>query len=199
MLRQTEILMTIKDFEARYRLTRSNIYNRINGLKDKGYPMEPMKQGQKSIFSVDQAALMDRLHEHLEDGNDIASFPDSEGRVNLSQPVERSMSQPIERLTAQQDSSIDRSPAALGVAALVDAIAGKLAEVIPTPTLDPLANLRLIQEASEQGWLLSSSQLAPLLGVKPPSGAEFQRYGFTFTRSGRNGAESAWRITKEMD
>jgi hypothetical protein len=195
----TEVLLTIKDFEQRYKLTRSNIYNRINGLKDKGYQLEPMKQGTRSIFSAEQGAIMDRLHNHLLAGNDIGSFPDSDGRVQMSQPVERSIEHPIERITTQQDSMIDRSPATLGVAALVDAIAGKLAEVIPTPQPDPLADLRRLQEACDQGWLLSTSQLAPLLGLNSLSGQSFERYGFTFTRTGRNGTESAWKINKLMD
>ena len=119
----TEILLSIKDFEQRYSLTRSNIYNRINGLKEKGYPMEPSKAGNRSIYNADQGAIMDRLHEHLSNGNDIGSFPTMDGRVQLSQPADSPTRHPIERLTAQQDNAIDRSPATLGVAALVDAIA----------------------------------------------------------------------------
>jgi len=199
-MNEAEIILSIKDFETRYGITRSNIYNRINGLKDKGYAMEPGKLGNKSVYSVDQGALMDRLHEHLEAGNTIDSFPDSSGRVQLNQPVDSPTRHPIERLTTQQDSSIDRSPASLGMATLIDAIAGKLVEILPTPTptptADPLANLRMIQEACDHGWLLSSSQLAALLGIHPPSGQSFDRYGFRFVRSGRNGAESAWKITK---
>lgn len=198
-MNQADILLSIKDFEQRYGITRSNIYNRLNGLAKKGYPMEPRKQGTRAIYSVDQGALMDRLHEHLEAGNDINSFPDLDGRVQMSQPVEHPIERPVEHLAMKQDSSIDRSPAALGMATLIEAIAGKLVEVIPTSQPDPLSNLRLLQEAYEQGWLLSSSQLAPLLGINPPSGASFTRYGFTFTRSGRNGSESAWKIGKALD
>lgn len=192
----TEILISIKDFEQRYKLTRSNIYNRVNGLKAKGYDLEPMKQGTRSIFSAEQGAIMDRLHQHLLAGNDIGSFPDASGRVQLTQHTVQPIERPIERLTVQQDSLAERSPATLGVATLIDAIAGKLADVIPTPQPDPLVNLRLIQESHDQNWLLSSSQLGALLGVKSLSGASFERYGFTFTRTGKNGIESAWRITK---
>ncbi|WNZ24116.1 hypothetical protein HJG54_15430 [Leptolyngbya sp. NK1-12] len=53
--------LTIKDFESRYGVTRSNIYNRIDGLKKKGYPMEPEKQNGKSVFNADQISLMDSL------------------------------------------------------------------------------------------------------------------------------------------
>ena len=63
---------------------------------------------------------------------------------------------------------------------------------VPLP--DPLANLRAIQEACDQGWLLSTSQLVNLLGVKNLSGQTVERFGFRFTRVGRNGAESAWHV-----
>ena len=42
----------------------------------------------------------------------------------------------------------------------------------------------------------STSQLAPLLGLKSLHGSEFCRYGFVFTKVGRNGAESAWQVGK---
>lgn len=192
----TEILLTVKDFEARYGIARSNVYNRLNGLSKKGYDMAPMKQGTKAIYSASQGALMDQLHEHLEAGNDIGSFVDVTGRVELSQPIGRSIEHPIERPATSQDSMIERSPSSLSVAALVDAIAGKLVTLSPAPTVDPLANLRQLEEAYEKGWLLSSSQLGSLLGFKSFTGASFERYGFTFTRQGKNGAESAWKISK---
>jgi biotin operon repressor len=67
--------LTIKDLEARYGVTRSNIYNRMNGLKEKGYPMDLEKQGGKSILNADQVSLMDRLDAHIKGGSEIASFP----------------------------------------------------------------------------------------------------------------------------
>jgi len=53
-----------------------------------------------------------------------------------------------------------------------------------------------LERVAEKGWLLSTSQLAPLLGLRSLSGKVFERYGFSFTRVGRNGAESAWRVGK---
>ncbi len=79
---------------------------------------------------------------------------------------------------------------------MVDAIAGKLTSLKP---IDPLANLELLEKACSYKWLLSTSQLAPLLGVKSLTGKEIHRYGFTFTRVGRNGAESAWAIAKTSE
>ena len=50
-------------------------------------------------------------------------------------------------------------------------------------------------------WLLSTSELADLLGLAPGTitdyGEEFSDAGFTFTRAGkRKGGEIAWRISK---
>lgn len=100
------------------------------------------------------------------------------------------------------------APAAFGMAAMIEAIASKVVAIldlrqseqptpqIPSPTADPLANLRALQEACDRGWLLSSSQLAPLVGLKNVHGKAFERYGFKFVKAGKNGSESAWRIEK---
>ena len=65
------------------------------------------------------------------------------------------------------------------------------------PPANPLENIRRIQEAHDRQWKLSTSQLAPLLGMKSLSGSEIKRFGFVFTRVGKNGVESAWSISKE--
>ena len=192
-----QALLSNKDFESRYGIAKSNVYNRLNGLREKGYPVDPIKQGNRSLYTLEQAAIMDQLHQHLLAGWDIASFPNADGRS----PIER----PIERPIDQQDAREDAGVLALNSESLVDAIAGRLAEVItvtqsrqllPAAPADPLANLRVIEEAHTNGWHLSTSQLAPLLGVKSLAGKEVHRYGYKFTREGKNGAESAWRIER---
>lgn len=189
---------TIKDFESRYGVARSNIYNRLKGLKDKGYLLEPEKQGGKSIFNADQVAVMDALDAHLKADNDIASFPAAEGQTDLSYVLQDNR-QPSHE--TQDIRSSELTPAAFGIASMLDAIAGKVVDIITVRTveaapLDPLANLRTLDEAAQRGWLLSTSQLAPLLGLKTLTGQTIDRYGFTCTRQGRNGMESAWKITK---
>jgi len=180
--------LTIKDLEARYGVTRSNIYNRINGLKEKGYPMEPEKQAGKSIFNADQVSVMDALDSHIKAGNEIASFPSADG-VTPSYVL-----QDKAELTYRTPDTQPQFDQSLALALVVEALAGKLQDSQPP---DPLVNLRSLEEACDRGWLLSTSQLAPLLGLKSLNGKEFSRYGFRFTRVGRNGSESAWRVGKE--
>lgn len=195
--------LTIKDFESRYGVTRSNIYNRIDGLKKKGYAMEPEKQGGKSVFNADQIALMDALDVALKDGKSIADFSAAPGASDLSH---RPTGQ-VEKSYRTQDSRNDSGSMML-FAGMIDAIAGKVADILSirqqetspqipaSPLADPLANIRALQEVCDQGWLLSSSQLAPLLGLKTLHGKEFERFGFKFVKVGKNGVESAWKVEK---
>lgn len=204
--------LTIKDFESRYGIARSNVNNRLAGLKQKGYDLQPEKREGKNVYKADQIALMDRLEAHLKAGNPIASFPTAENAAIVSQDklpasyrtqdsfLATPVSQDKRHLSHRtQDSG---AMTALGAAGLIDAIAGRVVELVSLnpsgrPTPDPLVRLRLLQEACDQGWLLSTSQLAPLLGVKSLSGQVIERYGFRFTRVGRNGIESAWRIEQQ--
>jgi hypothetical protein len=57
-------------------------------------------------------------------------------------------------------------------------------------------NLRLLDEAVSQAWWLSSSHIKQLLLLNTLPKSPFQRYGFCFTKSGRNGTEVAWQVTK---
>jgi hypothetical protein len=187
---------SVKDFESLYGVNRSNIYKRLNGLKEKGYFTDPFKQENRAFWDADQKLLMDRLDRHIKTGNDISSFPsaaDFEGDVF---PVLRDS--PRQSHKTQDNLSIDVAPATLGMAAFVDSIVTKLVAVYPPQPQppDPLANLRQLQEVSDRGWLLSSSQLAPLLGRKSLPSKDFDRFGFRFVKAGKNGAEAAWRVEK---
>jgi Mn-dependent DtxR family transcriptional regulator len=71
--------------------------------------------------------------------------------------------------------------------------------LMPAPSR--LSYLRELEEACNQQWLLSTSELADLLGLAPGTitdyGEEFSEAGFMFTRAGkRKGGEIAWKIGK---
>lgn len=188
--------LTIKDFESRYNIARSNVNNRLSGLKGKGYDMDPEKgEGGKNVYNADQIALMDQLHDHLKAGGTIATFPAAGSQTNLSY-----VSQDSEQLSYRtQDTNQFQPippPANFGLTDFSDAIALKVAALLQPPTTDTLANLRQLQEACDRGWLLSSSQLAPLVGLKTLHGKAFERFGFRFMKVGRNGSQGAWRVEK---
>jgi hypothetical protein len=171
-------LIPIGNLIDRYGVARSNIYNRLSGLG-----IEPEKQGGKAYINADQLALMDALNQHLKGGGTIADF-----QGQLSYRTGRS-----EKSYKTQDNlnSLEVTEQPALIATLMSAIAA-----FQPQQKDPLANLETLERVAEKGWLLSTSQLAPLVGVKTPTGKQFTRYGFTFTRAGKNGAESAWKVTK---
>ncbi|MBE9242252.1 hypothetical protein IQ217_11635 [Synechocystis salina LEGE 00031] len=59
----------------------------------------------------------------------------------------------------------------------------------------PLDNLRDLEDAVSYGWLLTTTQIEKLLGVKP-RGEQFDRQGFLFSRQGKAGREAQWSVTK---
>lgn len=186
----------IQDLVTRYGVSKSNIYNRLHALTDKGHHMEPEKQGKAAIYNADQIALMDELDDHLKAGGTLGNFGEPISPTSSTGLIQKSY-------RTQDTRPTDSAPAALGIASLVDAIASKLLVLQSDrpgapqlPPADPLANLKALQEACDRGWLLSSSQLAPLVGLKNVHGKEFDRFGFRFTKAGKNGSESAWRVEK---
>jgi hypothetical protein len=172
--------LTRKDLEGRYAVTRSNIYNRIGGLKEQGHNLTPDDRG---TFNAEQIALLDSLDEHLKmKGSTIANF----SRIPIRQD------DPIGLSYETQDDPTALSSMPNSWVELVQAIAS----IVSPAAVDPLAGLRSLEEATEKGWLLSSSQVKALVGTAP-SGDSFNRYGFVFVKAGRNGRECAWRISKE--
>lgn len=85
--------------------------------------------------------------------------------------------------------------------ALVGVIETVVKRLMPNQS-SPLAYLRDIEQAHQNGWLLSTSELAKLLELSRKTvtsyGQEFSDAGFIFTRAGtRKGGEIAWLIEKE--
>lgn len=183
----------VADLADRYQVARSNIYKRLEGLS-----IKPEKIGNKSVINGDQLVVMDELDQHLKADGTIASFNNPTGQAKESHETAGH---------SNGNGAIAKPKASdqLVTAHQLLAVLERISEVIAAPPQLPpaappahgLDTLRRIQEAYERQWKLSTSQLAPLLGMKGLSGAEVKRFGFVFTRVGKNGNESAWSISKE--
>ncbi|KAM3093220.1 hypothetical protein ACKFKF_29795 [Phormidesmis sp. 146-12] len=195
---------TIKDFEERYNIARSNVNNRITGLKQKGYSMEPGKLEGKNVYNSEQVGLMDYLNDHIKSGGTIATFPTPE---NVASQDSRTLTYETQDKPAPRTKD---APTPTNFGGMVEAISNRVAELLqlrqpeplhlpapaPAAVADPLEKYRRLQEVADAGFLLSSSDLAALLDRKSMPGHEFERYGFKFCKAGRNGGETAWRIEK---
>jgi hypothetical protein len=82
---------------------------------------------------------------------------------------------------------------------LMAAIAHQQAPAAPPTPPNPLSRFEQLQAIADHDWRPSTSELADILGLNSLSGSPFERYGFRFTRAGKNGAQSAWKVEKVDD
>ncbi len=66
----------------------------------------------------------------------------------------------------------------------------------PATEHTPLERFERLQALADNDWRSSTSELASILGVKTLSGRVLERYKFRFSRVGRNGAQSAWKVER---
>jgi hypothetical protein len=198
---------SIQDLETRYDISRSNIYNRIQGLKRKGYAINPTTTGNRSVYNAAQVAFMDRCDQHLKAGGTLSTFPAAD-QIELSYIRQDT---PTLSYRTQDGVTINEPDAAsnrfgfLGEQLVEKAIQG-LAAIFPTP-LPParkgleLAAYRELAEAAREAYQLSTQNVANLLGLKPTTivsyGHRFEDGGFVFTRVGkRKGGQIAWLVDR---
>ncbi|BAY22983.1 hypothetical protein NIES2100_27470 [Calothrix sp. NIES-2100] len=67
---------------------------------------------------------------------------------------------------------------------------------------NPLWYMEVLERAQSSNWLLTSEEIEKLIGVKPKCEASkdsFQRGCWIFTKAGKMGLQTAWRIAKYTD
>ena len=171
----------IKQLPDRYGIARSAVYVRMKRLN-----ITPHTQGNRSFINASQLELMDDLHDFLTEDSSrtIDDFLRRRSAVEVMQQVFPTTGQ----LARQQ--------------------AGHLqGQSFPELEYKPGSNAAQLRErfefldrASERGWLLSTSDLARLIGLEPASVVkhdELSRWGFTFTKcTERSGREVNWAVKR---
>ena len=186
-------LIPLSQLPSRYGIARSNLYNRLKDLR-----IDSVKQGRKAFVTAAQLQLLDDLHAHLEGGgttNEFLKQIDSEPH-----PVSTMTAEPLVH-NSMGTPNYNEPIVSLQPSVLVGAIEAVVKRLIPT-NRSRLNYLRELEEAYEKGWLLSTSEVADLLGLNHKTitnyGQEFTDAGFIFARVGtRKGGEIAWSIDKE--
>ncbi|MGK7874434.1 MAG: hypothetical protein AB4426_14345 [Xenococcaceae cyanobacterium] len=173
----------LTDLPGRYSVTRSVIYNRLGALK-----IEPRRSGKKAFVTAEELKLLDSLDEHLKRGGITSEFTSEMSSIHTATDARQV------NLKPGQANQIESQSAIL---ALMQAIANRLSTLDAAST--HLSDYEALERAYRNGWLLSTSHLATLLGLSPKtlvSHKELSRYGFLFTKEGRNGTETAWKVSK---
>ncbi|MBE9067182.1 hypothetical protein IQ260_10995 [Leptolyngbya cf. ectocarpi LEGE 11479] len=173
--------MPVGSLDARYGVHRSQVYNRLEAIKKRRDDLVPHRRGRKSYVSAELLSLLDGMAALIQNGSTTD---------NAAEKV-------LGRLSTRPADSLPDSPADIRQ---VDASA--LAIAMPEPEKpfsidDTLHMLRALQELADNDWRLSSDQIAHTLELKAlPSGDSFERYGFRFSKAGKNGTQTAWKIEK---
>ena len=66
-------------------------------------------------------------------------------------------------------------------------------------TLSPLNDLETLQKVLDNNWLLTTTKIAQIIGLSPKTIGKKKQYyycGFIFTKIGRKGKQSLWKIEK---
>jgi predicted DNA-binding transcriptional regulator AlpA len=181
-------LIPLAQLPSRYGIARSNVYNRLKDLK-----IETTKQGKKAFVTAAQLELLDRLHLHLERGGITSDFLKQQGTINRLATINNTVTT---LSISREEPTIVLQPSVL-----VNALEAVIKRLIPT-SKSRLSYLRDLEEAYQNGWLLSTSEVAELLGLSQKTitgyGEEFTDAGFLFARVGtRKGGEIAWSIDKD--
>ena len=188
-------LIPLSQLPSRYGIARSNLYNRLKDLK-----IESVKQGRKAFVTAAGLQLLDALHAHLEQGGTTSEFIKQQANnhhlVNI--PTTFPEVSPSFETEYSSEPTISLHPSAL-----VGVIETVVKRLIPS-SRSRLTYLRELEEAYQNQWLLSTSEVADLLGLSQKTitnyGQEFSDAGFIFERAGiRKGGEIAWSIDKEDD
>lgn len=187
-------LIALSQLPSRYGIARSNLYNRLKDLQ-----IEPIKQGRKAFVDAAQLQLLDRLHSHLQEGGVTSDFIEQQSNSQLVKVTTPELA----TKSFYEMSNRSEPIVTLQTSTLVSVVEAVVKRLLPTPR-SRLNYLRELEEAYQNNWLLSTSEVADLLGLSQKTvtgyGQEFSDAGFVFTRVGiRKGGEIAWAIDKETD
>ena len=165
--------MDIKQLCDRYDLkSRKALYDRLNALE-----IQLDRKGNKVFASAQQLEALDELNDHLKSGGTLKNFTPTTVTTAIVETVQ---------------SSLNTVTPSLNNDALTLALIEYLANLNQRSPLDKYEDL---ERASAKGWILSSSDIEQLLGVKP-KGENFQRGCWLFQKTGKIGTQSAWKVSK---
>ena len=181
--------MKIKQLLERYQLkTRQSIYNWCDALS---VALEKDSSG-RAYATPEQIEKLDQLAEHLKQpGATLTNFTPVTP-VSLA-PVDTG----IDRPTDNQLDTVNRSIDTLFLEEMVEKVGDRIASRLQP--YDPTWYMTVLERAAQKKWLLTTAEVKDLIGVKPTTKKDdpvYQRGSWTFTKAGKIGNQTAWRVSK---
>jgi len=168
----------VSELTERYQIGRTHLYQvRLTAMEQAGLGSAVKKGGNKSFVNENQLKFLDSLNEWiLQNGSDVDLFLYQ--RYGIGE----------DRSALSTD--IDEQSITL---AAIGFMTHALQNLKQSKTLE---NFYELEDACSKGWLIPSSKLAVLLGLKEVRGNRVERYGFVCERISKSGRESEWSINK---
>ena len=186
--------LTAKDLVDRYGVSKQTLYTRLSAIGVTG-----SKRGKQVWFDQSEVFRLDAAHHYLGLGYGLKDLKEACGSfdadaVEVDAPIPASGSgsaQQTELVIAPQQERV--------VLALTTAVRQALEATQPAPVRDPLRSYRLLQEASDQKYQLTSQSLREILEVAQSTinswSAEVSRNGFLLKRVG----PGKWRVYRDEE
>ena len=173
--------LPVSSLMDRYGVNRSQIYVRLDALKRLDASLEPTKRGKKAFINARMLEILDGMAALIAQG--YTTEHAAEQVVGFVPQPDRMP----DSLARQDRTDISTR----------DLVALMLAMQQNAQLEDDLAVFRKLQELADNDWRPSTSQLTQMMDVNSlPSGDSFERYGFRFSKAGKNGTETAWKVEK---
>ncbi|MCC5640640.1 hypothetical protein LC593_33375 [Nostoc sp. CHAB 5844] len=160
-----------KDLMSRYGIGRTALYERF-----KAAHVKPIKEGTRSHVSHQDIEELDRLDAYLKTGGVLSEFRSKIVPIEEISSIETLLDEPANITTNWLMSVVER--------------------LIFTSKKSPLEQYRELEEVSQQGWILPTSDIEAIIGIKPRILG--LTYGsFQIIRSLKVGREAGWLVKKK--
>lgn len=170
--------LPISSLADRYQISRSLIFKRIKALKQRDPTLATHMRGRKGFVNARLLEYLDALAGRITAGETVEEAADSVLRiVDKPTPVDRPVNSRVDGLAEQPGQYLAPSVS------------------LPFDFESLLQRLRGLQECSDRGWCLSSSQLKAVLGRRSLPTSEFGQQGFKFRSVGKQGGQRIWQIS----
>ena len=212
----------VADLPSRYELGKQQVYNRFVALGIKpskvgkrAYITNAQLQSLDRLHAhISGGGLMadfDFPTQSLDESSPVDAIDKTNGHLTSSEhspeksPLDR-IDTTSGRLTSPGNSPLGAIDTTNGIVennleALVNLIAGAVSQTIASTVQQrsPLWYMSELEQAQAQGWLLTTSEIQQLITVKPTAAkgtSTYHRGSFTFTKAGKIGTQTAWKVTK---
>ncbi len=215
----------VADLPSRYQLGKQQVYNRFVALNIKpskvgkrayitNIQLQSLDRLHAHISGGGLMADFDFPTQSLDESSLVDAIDTTNGHLTSSEhspeksPLDR-IDTTSGRLTSPGNSPLDAIDTTNGIVennleALVNLIAGAVSQTIASTVQQrsPLWYMSELEQAEAQEWMLTTAEIQQLIGVKPTAAtgtSTYQRGSFTFTKAGKIGSQTAWRVTKHLD